>query len=473
MDDMDAMEVSDDDNIPERLPKFNCYSYYVKNRSLSRRSNRLLPQQKEALETLCQWFDPDSENKDKIALVSMPTGSGKTGIISCLPYFLGSIGLTKNESNTAVGHPNYPFKQPVLVIAPDLAISKQLEEQLSVSQSGSIDQPFLIRRGIVPVANKDVLPKAKKIESTAELKDRHPLETNELIIANAQKFLVNNWEDELPADMFRLVIVDEAHHHPARTWRRIVNKFKNKALVVFFTATPYRADRRPVLEDTTPAYHLSLKEAVKTGIIRQTNFQELKLIDPNFPQVYIRDLESKTDEEKKSLRRKMTILRKVKELMDLKNGTGANAQQLPGGIQHMGMAIAKNIDCADELLDLWKAMYPEYAAETYHSNLSQWLKKKIMDKLKNNELRLVIVVGMLLEGFDHPPISIAAITCKISSPVKFVQFVGRAQRICRGTNEIEKNGQAHIITHVDYEQRHLYDKFIEERFILDDPPEDQ
>ena len=72
MDDMDAMEVSDDDdNIPERLPKFNFYSYYVKKRSLSRRSNRLLPQQKESLETLRQWFDPDTENKDKIALVAI------------------------------------------------------------------------------------------------------------------------------------------------------------------------------------------------------------------------------------------------------------------------------------------------------------------------------------------------------------------------------------------------------------------
>ena len=54
-----------------------------------------------------------------------------------------------------------------------------------------------------------------------------------------------------------------------------------------------------------------------------------------------------------------------------------------------------------------------------------------MRRLKNNELSLVIVVAMLLEGFDHPPISIAAITYKIVSPVRFVQFIGRAQRIYR------------------------------------------
>ena len=54
---------------------------------------------------------------------------------------------------------------------------------------------------------------------------------------------------------------------------------------------------------------------------------------------------------------------------------------------------------------------------------------------------------------------------KITSPVKFAQFIGRAQRIYGGTKEIEKNDKAHIITDADYEQRQLYDSLIEERFI--------
>ena len=58
-----------------------------------------------------------------------------------------------------------------------------------------------------------------------------------------------------------------------------------------------------------------------------------------------------------------------------------------------------------------------------------------------------------------------AITTKITSPVKFSQLIGRAQRIYRETKEIEKSCQAHIITHVDYEQRQLYDSLIEERLI--------
>ena len=479
------MEVSDDDKIPERLPKFNFYSYCVKNRSLSRRSNRLLPQQKEALEKLCQWFDPVSKNKDKIALVSMPTGSGKTGIISCLPYFLGSIGLTKNESNTAVGHPDYPFKQPVLVIAPNLAISKQLEEQLSVLQSGSIDQPFLIRRKIVPQnMHKEVLPTAIRIERTDQLKSQYALEKFDMIIANAQKFSASKanaqtlpdskecedatWE-ELPDNMFQLVMVDEAHHHPAHTWRKIVQKFKGQAQIVFFTATPYRGDLKKVLEDTPLAFHLPLNKAVADGIIRQTKFEQLEHND-DLKNIRIRNHDGYEKKQIHNMGRMVTVLRRVKDLLVSKN----RDHQLPGGVQHMAMAIAKNVDYANQLLELWNVISPNDAAETYYHDKKEKEKKDIMLRLKNNELRLVIVVQMLLEGFDHPPISIAAITCKISSPVKFAQFVGRAQRIYRGPEGTrEMNGQADIITHVDYKQRQRYVDLINETLIPDDPPKDQ
>ena len=48
----------------------------------------------------------------------------------------------------------------------------------------------------------------------------------------------------------------------------------------------------------------------------------------------------------------------------------------------------------------------------------------------------VIIVKMLLEGFDHPPVSTAAICTNIHRPIKLAQFIGRAQRVMPG----EKKG---------------------------------
>ena len=53
--------------------------------------------------------------------VSMPTGSGKTGIVCFLPYYLGSIGLEEPPPGSlATGKPRHHFKKPILVLAPNL-----------------------------------------------------------------------------------------------------------------------------------------------------------------------------------------------------------------------------------------------------------------------------------------------------------------------------------------------------------------
>ena len=158
------------------LPKFNHNSFALMKSS----EKHLLPKQTAALQALLAWFEPNSATREQIALVSMPTGSGKTGVMACLPYFLGSIVLP-------TGKPSYLFNKPILVIAPDLEIVKQLERQLSVSKEGGIDETFLVRRGIVPKANiRDILPVVKKIESSSDLKDPYFLQmAGDLIIANA------------------------------------------------------------------------------------------------------------------------------------------------------------------------------------------------------------------------------------------------------------------------------------------------
>ena len=112
---------------PPPLPKFNHNSFALMKSS----EKRLLSKQKAALQALLAWFGPDKATREQIALVSMPTGSGKTGVMACLPYFLGSIGLIDQPLPT--GNPSYLFDKPILVISPDLEIAKQLERQLHVS----------------------------------------------------------------------------------------------------------------------------------------------------------------------------------------------------------------------------------------------------------------------------------------------------------------------------------------------------
>lgn len=53
---------------------------------------------------------------------------------------------------------------------------------------------------------------------------------------------IRRWLAQLPADMFSLLIVDEAHHANSRTWQEVLDHFDARVLGV--TATPCRADGR-------------------------------------------------------------------------------------------------------------------------------------------------------------------------------------------------------------------------------------
>ena len=260
------------------------------------------------------------------------------------------------------------------------------------------------------------------------------------------------WVDELPDDLFTLVIVDEAHHFPAPTWKRIIDKFKGHALVVFFTATPYKTssrglDGKPQLESIVSgefAYHLTLEVARSRSIIRRTNFCPVDGGIRSLQEIF------------------WPVLLKVNQLQLKKNRDCG----LPGDVPHMAIAVTKNTEEANLAASMWNERFGVGTAFAYHSKVGEKELPKLMKRIKENIVQLVVVVAKLMEGFDHPPISIAAILTGIKSPRKFVQFVGRAQRIVRyeGGQESDKIF-ADIVTHTCYNQCENYENFNYEAFV--------
>jgi len=219
----------------DELPKFNLFSFHV----MDNCKDKLLPHQSNALRFLVEKFSvnpqsngaagdaseatlpkrPRLEAKDFYlplhAGVSMPTGSGKTGIICCLPYYLGSIGLKKPpHGSLATGNPRHHFKKPILVLSPNLDIADQLNGQIAVV-GGISRKNFLLGKEIVHRDDqKRVLPDVMKIDVTDDLTDQYSLERYDVIIANVHKFLSKKtreespkWVDKFDDNLFSFVIV--------------------------------------------------------------------------------------------------------------------------------------------------------------------------------------------------------------------------------------------------------------------------
>ena len=188
-------------------------------------------------------------------IVVLPTGCGKTGVAVLSAYVLAGIYRSYNTRTYRV-----------LVITPSKAITEQIEEALRGQNC------FLIKRGCISCDDHlDFIPTCGRIATRSDVKNNLQ---NHLMILNAHK-LANIEEQKIPADIFDLVIIDEAHHYPAQTWKIPVDYFTN-CKKLFLTATPFHKGKKI---DLPIFYELTKEVAIARGIIRAIKFEEVTTYD--------------------------------------------------------------------------------------------------------------------------------------------------------------------------------------------------
>ena len=194
----------------------------------------------------------EDREKPNIALVVLPTGCGKTGVAVLAAYAL-------NASR-------------VLVITPSVKISKQIHEAFCGSQTQTDKRCFLEKRGIFsPDDVVYVVPRGECITDSAKIIYHY---VDPFMVVNAHKIggLSSVKIEDIRKDGYDLVIVDEAHHYPAPTWKTLVDHF-DQSRRLFITATPvYKG--KPILP-YPPCFTLPRQEAIERGIIRNIDFYEV------------------------------------------------------------------------------------------------------------------------------------------------------------------------------------------------------
>ena len=191
-----------------------------------------------------------------IALVVLPTGCGKTGVAVLAAYALNA--------------------SKVLVVTPSVKISVQVYEDFcgryNVKKQKDKDCFLVQRKVIKPEQSSAVCPPGAFITNSSKIQQHlgYPL-----MVVNAHKIggLSSVRIEDIPRDSYDLVIVDEAHHYPAPTWKTLVDHFENSRRL-FLTATP-EYQRKPILAHK-PCYEMRRDDAVKGGIIRNIGFHEVK-----------------------------------------------------------------------------------------------------------------------------------------------------------------------------------------------------
>jgi superfamily II DNA or RNA helicase len=191
------------------------------------------------------------------------------------------------------------------------------------------------------------------------------------------------------------LFVDEAHHIAAKTWSAVSELFARKEIIQF-TATPYREDGKHLSGKIAYAYPLRL--AQENGYFSRINYHS------------IIDLENPD---------RAVAIAAVAQLR----------ADLALNLDHVLMARVSSKKRSQELIKLYEEVAADMKPVRIDSDLTATSKKKRLEQLESREIRIIVCVDMLGEGFDLSALKIAAIHDPQKSLAVTLQFVGRFTRV--------------------------------------------
>jgi superfamily II DNA or RNA helicase len=372
--------------------------------------------------------DALAEGKNHV-LAQIPVGCGKSGLIAVLPF-----GVANGR---------------VLVIAPNLQIKDQLTADLDVTNPDG----FYHRTGVL--ADVTDGPWRAELAADANVSD---CEDAHIVVTNIHQLAerVDRWADAFDSDFFDLIVVDEAHHNAAPSWQRVFEMFPD-ARIVSLTATPFRADGQDVEGEVVYTY--TFREAMKAGYIKDIRSESVAPQELYF--TYHGEQRHHTLDEVLELRDEDWFSKGV-ALAEECNVSIVDASILwlqdlrSSGMPHQIIAVACSIDHARQIRGLYQERGLE--ADVIHSNMDVADKDDVMRRLKAGVLDVIVQVQMLGEGFDHPPLSIAAVFRPFRSLSPYIQFVGRVMRVNVQNAPSHVDNRGIVVSHVGLNiERHWRD----------------
>lgn len=347
-----------------------------------------------------------SLKKKTHAIVVLPTGSGKTGLISILPFNI--------------------CKGRTLIIAPQLTILDTIESSLDSMNSNN----FWTDKEIIK--NPNNLPVVVKFEGKDTRRDH--MEKANIVIANIQKLQSRNEQSMLnnySPDFFDMIIIDEAHHAEAKTWIENLEYF-SEAKIVKITATAYRTDKKQLVGELVYKYKLSQamsKKYVKSlenfNYIPETlyfnidNDHSKKYTHEQILELNLKDEDWISRSVAFSDECKNSVVRESLKILEEKRKNSK--------VPHKIIAAASNIEEANTIALLYnKAGYRSVAI---HNKLTKQEKERIFSDIENHRVDVVVNVSMMGEGYDHKYLSVAAIFRAFKNLLPYEQFIGRILRV--------------------------------------------
>ncbi len=388
------------------------------------------PHQTEAFEKLQEKIIKSNKNPFAGLLV-LPTGGGKT--------LTAALWIAKNILDK---------KKKVLWIA-------HRHELLEQAKNTFVEK----------LAYKDIFKNIDsfnyRIISGMHDKTINILKSDDLIISSKDSLntgfnhLNKIWFEDGVDEVF--LVIDEAHHATARTYRKLIEKIKGNVsnfALLGLTATPTRTaeNEQGLLQKIFPddLYKIDLKTLIRLGILAKPIFEDVatgqnfikELSDSDIAKINTFDISSIGDKIAKSIsensERNYLIVDKYVKNKEKYKQTLVFALNQDNAIALNALFKAKEVK-SDFVISSVKD-----AVTGNTSNFTKENKEKIA-RFRKGELEVLINVNILTEGTDVPNVQSVFLARPTISTILMTQMIGR------GLRGIEAGGtkDAYIVSFID------------------------
>lgn len=271
----------------------------------------------------------------------------------------------------------------------------------------------LITQAAASLHKLGLVPKVEKAEQSAT-------GYYDAVVASVQTLSRPNRLRKFRPDHFGLIVTDEAHHAPGATYRAIYDHFRD-APHLGVTATPNRHDEiglKNIFQSC--AFQYSIKQAIVDGwlvpvrgqqiAVESLHLEELKIVAGDFSQPEID-----------------AMLRQEQTLQEMVVPTIEYAKDRPTIVFTPSVAHAHEIAACFNRLGA--------KAVAIDGSMPADERAKRLKSYETGESQFIVNVGVLTEGYDHPPTACIALFRPTKSLGLFAQMIGRGTRLAPGKSD--------------------------------------
>lgn len=335
------------------------------------------------------------------ALVVMPTATGKTVVFAEI--------ITRHLHTVPTGH--------ALILAHRTELLRQAKDKVETQLRlrGVYGDVSMIQAG-APKRPGLTFGAAVTIASVASLSRESRLEHHD-------------------TGRYTLIIIDEAHHATAKTYRRILERFP-EAIVIGVTATPDRADKtglKAIFEEV--AYSYDIRAAIEDEYLVPVRARHIDVIGVDMRRVRKHKGDFKEADLEREFLQQISIESVAKPLIT--ETEGRRTIVFCSGVRH-ALAVAEALNAMGG------------HAVAVHGKTAPEIRDMSIDAFATGGIQYLVNCNLFTEGTDIPSCGCIAIIRPTRSRSLYTQMVGRGFRLHGATLEESRTNEKPDLLLLDF-----------------------